>query len=148
MEERYIIKKIIANKVFLLTALLAYGASVFGQETVQKFKAYRYFNEDIKKYVNSNGQHPWQDCNILVVIGQDKIKIYTPQYAELDIVKVSNRTENDDLISYDENVVDKLGIDALVVLGIYKNGMQDGYPHVTLTILYNDFVVKYLLWDD
>ncbi len=122
--------------------------SVLAQETVQKFRAYHYFNETTAEVVQNNGEHNWKDCNVLIVLGNDKIKIYTNNYAELDIVKVTNRTEDNDVITYDEKAVDKLGNDVDVDIAIFKHGMNEGYQAANLIIYYPTFIVQYQLWYD
>ncbi len=129
------------RKILLVFSLLITTAG-YCQEKIQKFRAHSYINATYDEVPNAS----WQECNILIVLGKDKIKLYTGSYQELDIAKINSRSENATEITYDENAVDKFGNDIQILFVISKNYSETGNAPAVLSILYKNFVAMYRLY--
>lgn len=142
----------IRNRVLVLLICLLLPAIGYSQqpEKVVKFKAHYFLIETLEDKINRNvpAKLDWKECNVLVIVGNDKITFYLDDPMEYSIIKVINKSENDEAITYTEDAVDNYGVKVTIYFNIFKKGISDGYQASTVAIYYPHFTTMYQLWNE
>jgi hypothetical protein len=131
----------------LTATLVCVSLSSPGQ--VYKYKAFQFTMEVYDANGNDTYPNKWDSTDILVVVNSDKnkIKIYSKQEQDIDMVSlVSTKKDDDDNTFLVYKCVDGEGKDCRVKFYIYKDQTQ--VHKETLTVQYSDMAFIYRLRDD
>lgn len=126
------------KKFFALTLLLF--ASLFASHAyaeVFKLRAYSASMRSTDRYGN------WSDCNILVVSDDSRVKIYSEETQEYDIISSEEIRDSKGVKATEFHCVDKNGLRCSLRLRVEKNdNIQLYVDYNDISFVYNVYILK------
>ncbi|MCI6223582.1 MAG: hypothetical protein MR897_03645 [Bacteroidales bacterium] len=132
------------KKFFALTLLLF--ASVFASHAyaeVFKLRAYSASMRSTDRYGNWSDWTDWSDCNILVVSDDSRVKIYSEETQEYDIISSEEIRDSKGVKATEFHCVDKNGLRCSLRLRVEKNdNIQLYVDYNDISFVYNVYILK------